>query len=261
MIAEDDKIPFTNHLEELRHRLIVGILASAIGVCVCYYFKEKLFDFLTMPLVTAMGKDKAVLIFTSIPEAFFTYFKVACIGGVMLASPVIMYQFWMFVSPGLYRDERRYIAPLIVLSVFFFVGGALFGYLIVFPVGFKFFLEFATENIKAMPAMGDYLSFASTLLLAFGVVFELPLVIVGMAKIGIVNVPFLRKNRKYAILIFFIVAAILTPSPDAVSQCLMALPLCVLYEISILGAIVFVKKKEPESEEIDTREEKRADGI
>lgn len=263
MMQEDEKIPFTSHLEELRHRIIVCLFATLAGLCISYYFKEKLFDFLVRPLVKVMGKEKLVLIYTSLPEAFFTYFKVAMIGGVILASPIIMYQFWMFMAPGLYRDERRLFAPLIILSVFFFIGGAAFGYFVVFPVGFEFFLEFASENIKAMPSMGDYLSFASTLLLAFGLIFELPLVIVAMAKMGIVTVPFLRKNRKYAILLFFIVAAILTPTPDAVNQCLMALPLCLLYEISIFGAILFVKKKPVEEDltDVEEREEKETDGI
>lgn len=265
MIRDDEKIPFTSHLEELRHRIIVCVVATSIGLCISYYFKEKLFDFLIRPLVKVMGKEKLVLIYTSLPEAFFTYFKVALIGGVVLASPIIMYQFWMFMAPGLYRDERKLFAPLIILSVIFFIGGASFGYFVVFPVGFEFFLEFASENIKAMPAMGDYLSFASTLLLAFGLIFELPLVIVAMAKMGIVTVPFLRKNRKYATLLFFIIAAILTPTPDAINQCLMAIPLCLLYELSIFGAILFVRKKPSEEEELsDTeavQEEKEADGL
>jgi len=263
-MQEDEKIPFTSHLEELRHRIIVCVGAIIAGLCISYYFKEKLFDFLVRPLVKVMGKEKLVLIYTSLPEAFFTYFKVALIGGVILASPIIMYQFWMFMAPGLYRDERRLFAPLIILSVIFFIGGASFGYFVVFPVGFEFFLEFATENIKAMPAMGDYLNFASTLLLAFGLIFELPLVIVAMVKMGIVTVPFLRKNRKYATLLFFIIAAILTPTPDAVNHCLMAIPLCLLYEVSIFGAILFVKKKPVEEDSADVEEphkEKEADGI
>jgi sec-independent protein translocase protein TatC len=162
----------------------------------------------------------------------------------MLASPVIIYQFWMFIAPGLYDREKKLLVPIVFLSSIFFVGGALFGYFIVFPYGFDFFLGFATETIRPMPSMKEYLSFSAKLLLAFGLVFELPLVITFLAKLGIVSVPFLKKNRKYALLLFFVGAAILTP-PDVVTQVMMALPLMVLYEISIIGARIFGRKEKP----------------
>ena len=167
--------------------------------------------------------------------------KMMNVQGIILASPIIIYQFWMFVAPGLYEKERGLLVPIVFLSTFFFVGGALFGYFIVFPFGFKFFLGFATDVIKPFPSMREYLSFSSKLLLAFGLVFELPLIVTFLAKLGIVNVPFLKKNRKYAILLFFVCAAIITP-PDVVTQIMMALPLMVLYEISILGARMFGRK-------------------
>jgi sec-independent protein translocase protein TatC len=147
----------------------------------------------------------------------------------------------MFVAPGLYEKEKRLLLPIVFLSTLFFVGGALFGYFVVFPYGFEFFLGFATETIRPMPSMKEYLSFAAKLLLAFGIVFELPLVITFMAKLGLVTVPFLKRNRKYAILLFFAGAAILTP-PDVVTQIMMALPLMLLYEISIIGARIFGRK-------------------
>ncbi len=249
-MKEDDKIPFTEHLEELRKRLIICFIAVGIGFVVSYCFKEKLFEVLTRPLVSVM-KNGETLIFTGLPEAFLAYLKVSLITGIGLASPVIMYQFWKFVAPGLYKKERRILIPVVLMSTVFFVGGALFGYFVVFPIGFKFFMSFATKTIRPLPSMREYLSFASTLLLAFGLVFELPLVITFMARLGIVTVPFLKKNRKYAILIAFIVAALLTP-PDVGSQIMMALPLMVLYEISIIGARLFSKKpseSEPEPEE------------
>jgi len=165
----------------------------------------------------------------------------------MLAAPVILYQFWMFVAPGLYTQERHLLIPIVTLSSLFFVGGALFGYFIVFPLGFKFFLGFANETIRALPSMKEYLSFSSKLLLAFGIVFELPLILTFMAKLGMVTVDLLKKNRKYALLLFFIGAAILTP-PDVVTQIMMAIPLMLLYEVSILGARVFGKKKSDEAE-------------
>ena len=241
MVNEDDKIPFTAHLEELRNRLIKCFIAIGIGFVVSYAFKEKLFQILVRPLISIMEHGDT-LIFTGLPEAFFTYLKVSFLSGIMLAAPVILYQFWMFVAPGLYQKERRLLLPIVFLSSFFFIGGALFGYFIVFPFGFKFFLGFATENIKPLPSMREYLSFSSKLLLAFGLVFELPLVITFLSKMGLITVDFLKKNRKYAILLFFIVAAILTP-PDVITQIMMALPLMALYEISILGARIFGKKK------------------
>ena len=239
-MSDDDKIPFTSHLEELRRRLIVCFIAVAVGFVVSYGFKEQLFEILAHPLKIAMAKGDA-LIFTNLPEAFFTYLKVAFLTGIGLASPVIIYEFWMFVAPGLYEKEKRLLLPIVFLSTLFFVGGALFGYFIVFPYGFKFFLGFATETIRPMPSMKEYLSFAAKLLLAFGIVFELPLVITFMARLGLVTVPFLKRNRKYAILLFFVGAAILTP-PDVVTQIMMALPLMLLYEISIIGARIFGRK-------------------
>ena len=237
MLDVEDKVPFTEHLEELRSRLIVCFVAIAVGFLACYGFKEQLFSILTLPLVKVM-KEGDKLIFTGLPEAFFTYLKVAFLAGCGLAAPVIIYQFWMFVAPGLYRKERHVLAPIVILSTFFFIGGAMFGYFLVFPWGFQFFLGFASETIRPLPSMKEYLGLATKLLIAFGLVFELPLVITFMARLGLVSVTFLRKNRRYAILIFFIGAAILTP-PDVVTQVMMAIPLMILYEISILGAKLF----------------------
>jgi sec-independent protein translocase protein TatC len=247
MIREDEKLPFTGHLEELRKRLILCFIAVGIGFVLCYGFKEMLFEILTHPLISVM-KPGDGLIFTNLPEAFFTYLKVSLLAGIMLASPVIIYQFWIFVGPGLYEKERHVLMPIIFLSTLFFVGGSLFGYFVVFPFGFKFFLGFATETIRPLPSMKEYLSFSSKLLLAFGLSFELPLVLTFLAKLGIVSVDFLKKNRKYAILIFFAGAAILTP-PDVVTQVLLALPLMILYELSIFGAKIFGKKPAESLEE------------
>ncbi|MCK5508843.1 MAG: twin-arginine translocase subunit TatC [Desulfobacterales bacterium] len=247
MIEEDEKMPFTGHLEELRKRIVICSVAIGAGFIISYGFKEKLFHFLTLPLISVMQADDT-LIFTGLPEAFFTYLKVSLLSGLMLASPVLLYQFWLFVAPGLYGKERKLLIPIVFLSSFFFIGGALFGYFIVFPFGFKFFLGFATETIRPLPSMREYLSFSSKLLLAFGLVFELPLIITFLARLGIVTVEFLKKNRKYALLLFFVFAAILTP-PDVVTQILMAFPLMLLYEISIIGARIFGKKK---SQKVDS---------
>ena len=241
MLPENEKLPFTAHLEELRQRLIKCFVAIGTGFILSYGFKEKLFDILTRPLISVMETgDK--MIFTGLPEAFFTYLKVSLLSGLMLAAPVIIYQFWMFVAPGLYHNEKRLLLPIIFLSSIFFVGGSLFGYFVVFPFGFKFFLGFASDTIRPLPSMREYLSFSAKLLLAFGLVFELPLLITALARLGLVSVDFLKKNRKYALVLFFVGAAILTP-PDVVTQIMMALPLMVLYEISIFGPMVFGKKQ------------------
>jgi sec-independent protein translocase protein TatC len=244
MLDEDEKIPFTAHLEELRNRLIKCFIAVGVGFAVSYGFKEILFKILVHPLVKVMPPGD-YLIFTGLPEAFFTYLKVAFLSGLMVASPFILYQFWMFVAPGLYKKERRLLGPIVLLSSFFFIAGALFGYFIVFPWGFKFFLGFATETIRPLPSMKEYLGFSAKLLLAFGLVFELPMILTFLARLGIVSVAFLTKNRKYAILLIFVMAAILTP-PDVVTQVMMALPLMFMYELSIIGARLFGKKKPQE---------------
>jgi sec-independent protein translocase protein TatC len=239
-MENEDKMPFTAHLEELRWRLIVSFVAIGIGFLLSYGFKESIFDILMRPLISVMG-DGDKMIFTNLPEAFFTYLKVSLLSGIMLASPVIIFQIWMFIAPGLYSEERKLVLPFVFLSTLFFVGGALFGYFVVFPYGFQFFLSFASENIQAFPSMKEYLSFSSKLLLAFGIVFELPLFITLLARLGMVTPAFLKQNRKYAILLFFVGAAIITP-PDVVTQIMMACPLMLLYELSIFGARIFQRK-------------------
>ena len=179
---------------------------------------------------------------------FITYIKTAFITGILLAAPVIFYQMWMFIAPGLYQHEKQYVIPFVVFSTLLFVGGSLFGYFIVFPFGFKFFLGYANQYIRALPSVTQYFSFSSKLLLAFGVIFELPVVIFFLARIGLVSVDFLRKNRKYAILLTFVVGAILTP-PDVITQFMMAVPLILLYEIGILIARIAEKKAKSKEQE------------
>jgi sec-independent protein translocase protein TatC len=242
----DGRMSFTEHLDELRRRLIICLVAVGIGFVISYYFSERLFALLMRPLLKIMpAGDK--LVFIALPEAFFTYFKVGLIGGVALASPVIIYQIWRFVAPGLYERERRRLLPIVLLSTLFFLGGALFGYFVVFPFGFKFFVSFASDYVRVMPSLRESLAFATWLLLVFGIVFETPLVILILARLGIVDATKLRRNQKYAVLIVFIVAAVLTP-PDLVSQLLMAVPLLALYEMGIWVAKFFGKKQAVQSE-------------
>jgi sec-independent protein translocase protein TatC len=195
-----------------------------------------------MPLKAVMPEGDR-LIFTNLPEMFFTYLKVAFLSGALLMAPFIFYQLWMFVAPGLYRNEKKLVIPFVVTSTILFLGGALFGYFVVFPFGFKFFIGFSNEYVKALPSVKEYFSFAIKLLFAFGIVFELPVVIFFLTKMGIVTPEVLRRKRKYAILLTFVLGAILTP-PDVITQCMMAGPLILLYEIGILVSVMARKKKE-----------------
>jgi len=164
------------------------------------------------------------------------------VSGVLLSSPVIFWQFWAFVAPGLYQHEKRVVVPFSLLSSVCFLGGAAFGYYVVFPPAFRFLMGYTTDFLSALPTVTEYFSLCLRLLIAFGVVFEMPVFMVLLAKLGIVDRPFLSRNRKYAFLLSFIIAAILTPTPDVVNQLLMAVPLVVLYEVSIIAVWLFGKK-------------------
>jgi sec-independent protein translocase protein TatC len=240
---DEKKLPLTAHLQELRKRLILSFVAVAGGFALCYTFAEKIFDILAAPLLEMMPTGGS-LVFTSVAEAFFTYMKVAFISGLILASPFVLYQIWAFVAPGLYRHEKKYVVPFVLAGSFFFAIGILFAYYVALPVGFKFLLGFTTDFIKPLPSMKEYLSFSIKFLLAFGLVFEFPVVLVLLARIGVVDAKTLARQRKYAILLIFIFAAILTP-PDIISQLIVALPMIGLYELSILLSKLFGKKSPP----------------
>lgn len=198
----------------------------------------------TVKIVVEQGH----FIYTYPPEAFFAHVKVALVAGFFLSSPYIFYQLWMFVAPGLYSHERRWVAPMAAISAFFFTTGALFGYFVVFPFGFDFFASYATPMVSFTPKLSEYLGFSLKLLFAFGLIFEMPLFVFFLSKMGMVNSRGMRKWRKYAILVAFIVAAILTP-PDPFTQTLMAGPLILLYEISIWVAFFFGRERKKREEE------------
>ncbi len=242
MVDSAEKQPFLSHLEELRKRLVICAIGVGAGFVIAYIFSERLFQLLVAPLKAVMPEGDQ-MIFTNLPEMFFAYIKVAFIAGILAAAPLIFYQLWMFIAPGLYRKEKKMAIPFVISSTILFVGGALFGYFVVFPFGFKFFIGFSNEYVKALPSVKQYFSFSMKLLFAFGVVFELPVIIFFLSKMGIVTPQFLKQKRKYAILLTFALAAILTP-PDVITQCMMAGPLIVLYEIGIIVSRIAQKKKE-----------------
>ena len=263
----DEVMSVSDHLNELRLRLRNALLAVIVGVLIAYAFSDLLFVWLAQPLIRAWAEANLgppQLHFSSPIEPFFTYLKVAMIGGIFLATPVVFYQLWMFVAPGLYRTERRYVIPFTVISVVMFAGGAAFGYFVVFPYGFRFFLGFAQKNMGHMQQvfgdklsftvgktfelrptlmMGEYFGLVWRLLLAFGLVFELPLLITFLAMAGLVTHKKLWAWNPYFIVIAFIVAAVLTP-PDVITQVMMAVPLVLLYNLSVVIAWYFSRRRE-----------------
>jgi len=222
----------------LRKRIIICALAVIICFIVIYiFFDQPLVEYFKLPMEKAIqGKGKFQ--FTSPPEGFLFDLKICFLASVFVASPILFYQFWKFVAPALYKHEKRYLFPFIIFSTLFFVGGAVFGYMIVFPIGFQFFAKFTFSGVEMNPRLSDYFSFATKMLFAFGLVFELPLVAVFLARIGLIDHKFLNRNRKYALILIFTLAAIFTP-PDVVSQLMLAGPLWVLYEVSVLLAWIF----------------------
>jgi sec-independent protein translocase protein TatC len=251
----DEQLPITRHLEELRKRLMIAAAAWLVAFLACYGFAEKLFQFISEPVRKALPEGSS-LVFISATEPFFTYLKIGALAGLLISLPVIFWQIWSFVAPGLYNHEKKYIFPFVIASSLCFGIGTYFGFVVVFPTIFTFLIKFGTGSgeINAMLSMGNYLSLSSKLLIAFGLVFELPIVIFFLARLGIVDHKWLAKNRKFALLIGFVIGAVLTP-PDVFSQTALALPFFVLYEVGILVARFFGKKPEEEQEETDPKVE------
>ena len=252
--AEDD-VPMSilGHLNELRRRLFRIVIIVVLGFVAFYGVSEQLYAFLSAPLQACMPEGSK-LIYTSPQGAFFTYMKVALVASLFGTSPFSFYQLWAFIAPGLYREEKRAVLPLAFFSSIFFLAGAAFCFFLVFPIAFQFFMGFATDTIVPMISVEEYLSFALKLLLAFGLVFEMPLFAYFLSRFGILTPDLMRRSRRYAILAIFIVAAILTP-PDVFSQCLMALPMLVLYEVSIYVSAIAYKKKEDKKSDDEDKEE------
>jgi len=234
---EQGKMSFFDHLTELRNRIVWSLIPAAIGLGIALYFTTRVMKFLTRHLTTE-------LVFTTPTEAFWTYMKVAMIMGLFIAMPIILWNVWAFVAPGLHKHERKYAAPFVIIGSLLFLAGGAFALLVVVPFAIQFLVSFGQEQgLKAMITVSSYIDFILKFTLAFGVVFEMPVVITLLSMLGIVTPQFLSKNRKYAILINFIIAAVLTPTPDVVNQSLMAGPLCILYEVGVICARVVARKK------------------
>jgi len=240
--ADDGKVmPFLDHLEELRRRILISLAGVVAGATVCYVFSDLILAILIRP-VTILGIE---LITLRPIGMFMVKLKTSLVGGIILALPLVVYQIWAFVAPGLLERERRYVPGVISLTVFCFLIGALVAYFGVFPLALRFLAGMATEGIRNQFNINDYIGFMLRLLLAFGAVFELPMLPFFLTKIGLLSPEFLRRQRKYAIVGVVVVAAVLTP-PDVFSQLMMAFPLLVLYEISILVSMVAIRSRRSE---------------
>ena len=230
-----------SHLLELRTRLLRSVMAIVICFIPLAFYQDKLFTLVASPLIEKLPKGTS-LIATSVVSPFMTPFKVAFYVGLFVAMPVVIYQIWAFVAPGLYRREKRFAVPLLVSSVILFYAGAVFAYYAVFPVMFSYLVGTAPTGVSYMPDMASYLDFVLTLFFAFGVAFEMPVAVVLLVITGLVNVDTLGKNRGYVIIGIFVVAAFLTP-PDAISQTIMAAPMYLLYEGGLVMARIMLKMR------------------
>jgi len=237
--VERSRAPFVEHLRELRTRLLYSVIAVAIGFGITWTWVEQLFKLLLIPLQQAAATpDLADVHVRSLTEGFFVLLKTAIFGAVLLASPVILYQIWKFVAPGLYPNERRATYPFVFFSTLFFIGGAAFCYFGVLPYGYQFLLAFGSEVATPMLLMEEYLDLTTKLMLAFGFVFEMPVFATFLARIGVINWRMLAGAWRYAFVLCFIVGAMLTP-PDVISQVMLATPMFLLYLLSILSAWIF----------------------
>ncbi len=247
--VEETRSPLVAHLAELRQRLLYSILGLALAFAVCFYFAEYIYAFLVAPYADAVaGEEGRRLIFTALHETFFTYVKLSFWAAICLAFPVIATQVYMFVAPGLYAHEKKAFLPFLIATPVLFIAGGSLVYFVIMPVAIEFFLSFESQGaagslpIELEAKVGEYLGLVTKLIFAFGLSFQLPIVLTLLARIGVIDSAWLKRQRKYAIVIVFASAAVLTP-PDPVSQIGLALPILILYELSILSARLIEKRR------------------
>jgi sec-independent protein translocase protein TatC len=232
---------FTEHLEELRWCLLKSLAAVVVAASFCYFFSDAIFGFIVDPLRQSLRPGQS-LIGTGVTEAFFVEIKVALAAGVLASCPFIFYQIWRFIAPGLSRSERKWVLPFVLFATLFFLGGAYFCYRIVLPVAFQYFIEqYGTMGVTPAIRIGDYFTFFFRMVLAFGVTFELPVFTFFLVRVGVWDYHFMLRSFRYAIVAIFIIAAMLTPTPDIINQSLLALPMLLLYVVSIGVAYIWRK--------------------
>ena len=249
--GEDDtdaagKMSFLDHLDELRRRIIYAASSIAVGFVAAFFFIDEIFNFIMRPL-QQMLPPGGTLIYTDPTEAFLLYIKIALIFGLMLASPVVMLQVWLFVAPGLYTNEKKWAIPFVLMSSFFFVTGAAFSHYVAFPLTWRFFVGFTTDILTFMPRIEPAFSLYLRLLLAFGLVFQMPTLVLSLARMGLISARFLVSHFKYAVLIMVIASAVITPDGGGVSLVAMTGPMILLYGLSIGLAWLFGKRRSAES--------------
>jgi sec-independent protein translocase protein TatC len=237
------KMSFLDHLDELRRRIIYAVLSLAVGAAIAFFFIDDIFDFIMRPL-QAMLPAGQTMVYTDPTEAFMLYIKIALIGGLVIASPAVMTQIWLFIAPGLYVHEKKWAIPFILMSTVCFVLGAAFSHYVVFPLTWRFFASFGTTDILTfMPRISPAFSIYLRMLLAFGIVFQMPTIVLFLARMGVLTARFMIRNIKYAILGIVIISAVVTPDGGGVSLVAMSGPLVLLYIFSIGLAWLFGKKK------------------
>jgi sec-independent protein translocase protein TatC len=245
---EDDegaggKMSFLEHLDELRKRIVQSLLGVAIGVGAGFFFINPIVNFILKPTWRVLPSGSR-MIYTQPGEAFGLYVQIGLIVGVVLASPWIMYQVWLFIAPGLYANEKKFAVPFVLMSTLGFVAGAAFNHFIVFPFMMSFFASFNTADLIFMPRLEDVFDLYAKMLIGMGLVFQMPTVVFFLAKLRIVTARFLLRNTKYAILVIFVVAAVITPTGDMITQTIFAAPMLGLYGLSILIAWIVTPKRE-----------------
>jgi len=223
--------PLTGHLRELKRRMTIAVVTYVVGVFALMNVAPSLYDFISLPLREVLPAGSA-MVFIGAPDVFFTYLKIALVASLFITSPITLYHFWAFVAPGLYRHERRVFMGYMLASIVLLISGAAFAYFVVFPLVFTFFLGFANDHIQAMPAVKEYLSFALKLLFAFGISFQVPIVLMLLTRMELINPDNLAKKRRFIILWVFVFSALLTP-PDVISQIMLAIPMLLLFEIGL----------------------------
>ncbi len=242
------KMSFLEHLDELRKRLIYIVYSLIAGCVIAYIFIGRLVDFVMKPMYEMLPKDAngvGKLMYTAGPEPFMLYVKIGFLAGIFVASPLILWQIWKFIAPGLYSHEKKFAIPFVLFTTVFFIAGGLFAHYVAFPVTWQFFIGFAPDYMVFIPRIDEAFSLYTKMLLGFGVVFQMPTLVFFLARMGVVTAAFLLKYFKYAFLGIFIVAAVISPGTDMMSQVVMAVPMLALYAISILIAFVFQKRRLP----------------